>query len=105
MTTPAAPPPLRAVADGEMAVLIVCREPFTFALGHPMRSARCVICLEKIGAQPATVLGAAALAGKACRCGGIVSDAFLAHAAHLPMPSADLQAAMTRGLRCNIVHE
>lgn len=84
---------------GHIAI-VYCNEAFTFDAGHRMRAARCLVCREMIGGQDATVVGAAALTGEACNCGGIVSDVFLAHAGHFPMPPAELQAALRRGLEC-----
>ena len=90
------------VDDSGHIAIIYCNESFTFDPGHRMRAARCLVCRDCIGGKPATVLGAAALAGQACFCGGLVSDVFLAHADHFPMPPAELQEAIRRGLECRI---
>lgn len=89
--------------NGHVAI-VYCNEAFVFEAGHRMRAAPCMICLEMIGGQDATVIGVATLAGDACLCGGIVSDVFLAHAAHFPMPPAELQAAIRRALECSSSH-
>jgi hypothetical protein len=94
----------RSVDDSGHIAIVYCNEAFTFEAGHRMRAARCLICRECIGGDEVSVIGAAALAGEACQCGGIASDVFLAHAVHFPMPSADLQAAIRRGLECNTSH-
>jgi hypothetical protein len=86
--------------SGHVAI-VYCNEAFTFEPGHRMRAARCLVCRELIGGGSVAVVGAAALNGEACGCGGIVSDVFLVHADHLPMPPADLQAAIRRGLECS----
>jgi hypothetical protein len=91
--------PDSVVRDGDIAVLH-CSAAFTFAPGNRMRAARCLVCRELIGGQYTTVIGAAALAGDACDCGGVVSDVFLVHADHLPMDAEQLQAAIHRGLHC-----
>lgn len=93
-----------AVDDGGQVAIVYCNEAFTFDPGHRMRAARCLVCRECIGGLAVAVVGAAALAGAACRCGGIVSDVFLVHADHLPMPPAQLQAAIRRGLECGANH-
>lgn len=100
MEPPTEPMVTPAVDDTGQIAIIYCNEAFTFAPGHRMRAAHCLICGECIAGQEATVLGAAALAGEACRCGGLVSDVFLAHAGHFPIPPAQLQAAIHRGLEC-----
>lgn len=84
---------------GEIAV-VYCPDTFVFAPGNPMRDGCCLVCREIIGHRPTAIIGAAVLDGTACRCGGIVSDTFLVHAAHLPMEHAALQAAISRGLQC-----
>src|SRR6185312_9652760 len=96
-TQPMVPP---AVDDTGHIAIVYCNEAFTFDPGHRMRAAHCLICDDLIGGQAAAVIGAAALAGEACRCGGIVSDVFLAHADHFPMPPAALQAEIHRALEC-----
>ena len=101
MEPPTAPMVGPTIDDTGHIAIIYCNEAFTFDPGHQMRAAHCFICTEFIGGQPATVIGAAALAGEACRCGGIVSDVFLAHAGHFPMPPDQLQAAIKYGLGCN----
>lgn len=88
------------VDDRGHVAIVYCNEAFAFAPGHRMRAALCLVCRECIGGQAAAVVGAAALLGEACECGGIVSDVFLVHAGHLPMPPAELQAAIRRGLEC-----
>lgn len=84
---------------GQVAI-VYCNESFTFDPGHRMRGARCLICREMIGGQPAGIIGAAGLMGDACRCGAITVDVWLIHAAHTPMPAAELHAAIRRGLEC-----
>ncbi len=86
--------------DGDLAV-VHCADAFQFAPGHRMRAANCLICQRLIGDQPATIVGAAALADNACECGFIVSDVFLIHADHLPMCADHLEAAINRGLQCD----
>ena len=103
MEPPTEPMVTPTVDDTGQIAIIYCNEAFTFDPGHRMRAARCLICGECIGGQAATVLGAAVLAGEACRCGGLVSDVFLAHAEHFPMPPAELHAAIRRGLECPTV--
>jgi hypothetical protein len=101
VTTP--PPPVSPAylaAPGDIAIVHCC-EAFVFPPGNRLRAANCLICGDMIGHRPAAIIGAAALAGDPCRCGGIVSDVFLIHATHLPMPPADLQAALHRGLHCD----
>lgn len=93
-----------SVDDSGHIAIVYCNEPFAFEAGHRMRAANCLICREAIGGQPAAVIGAAALAGEACQCGGIVSDVFLAHAEHFPMDPDALQAAISRGLHCTTQH-
>lgn len=91
-----------AAVVGDYGVAIVhCAEAFTFVAGHRLRAASCLVCGQLIGGQFATLIGAAALMGDPCTCGGVVSDVFLVHADHLPMDSAELQAAITRGLQCD----
>lgn len=85
---------------GHIAI-IYCNQEFTFTPAHPMRRTRCVICRDLIGGQPATVIGAAGLAGDACDCGAVISETFLAHAACFPLPAAELQAALTIALGCS----
>lgn len=104
MTPPTEPMVMPNVDDRGQVAIVYCNEAFTFDPGHRMRAAHCLICAEMIGGHSAAVVGAAALAGEACRCGGIVSDVFLVHADHLPMPPAELQAAIRRGLECGANH-
>jgi hypothetical protein len=104
MTTPPAAEWLaRAVEPGDVAI-VHCPETFTFLPGSRQRAAGCLLCGEMIGGRPVKVIGAAALAGDPCRCGGIVSDVFLIHADHYPLSAADLQAAIRRGLECGASH-
>lgn len=91
------------VEEGDIAI-VHCAESFVFAPGNRMRAARCLVCQEFLGDRSATIIGAAALAGQPCRCGGVVSDVFLVHADHLPMEPAGLQAALHRGLQCDAQH-
>ncbi|MGH9622529.1 MAG: hypothetical protein ACRD45_22830 [Bryobacteraceae bacterium] len=100
MKPPTDPMVAPTVDDTGHIAIVYCNEAFTFDPGHRMRAARCLVCREMIGGQSATVIGAAALAGEACPCGGLVSDVFLAHADHFPMPPAELQAAIRHGLEC-----
>jgi hypothetical protein len=101
MNPPTQPMVAPHVDDRGQVAIVYCNEAFMFEPGHRMRAARCLICQECIGGQAAAVVGAAALMGEACRCGGIVSDVFLVHADHLPMEPAPLQAAIRRGLECS----
>lgn len=101
MTPPTEPMVTPHVDDRGQVVIVYCNEAFTFDPGHRMRAARCLICGDLIGGLSAAVVGAAALMGEACRCGGIVSDVFLVHADHFPVPPAELQAAIRRGLECS----
>lgn len=101
MTPPTEPMVMPSVDQSGHIAIIYCNEAFLFDAGHRMRAARCLVCRECIGGRQATVIGAAALAGEACACGGIVSDVFLAHADHFPMPPAELQATIRRGLECS----
>lgn len=101
MTPPTEPMVAPNVDDRGHVAIVYCNEAFTFDAGHRMRAAHCLICRQCIGGQAAAVVGAAALLGEACECGGIVSDVFLVHASHLPMPPAELQAAIRRGLECS----
>ena len=89
--------------DGSLAVCHSA-ESFTLMPGHRMRAAKCLICHLLIGSGQAAVIGVAALAGDACRCGGIVSDLYLIHATHVPMDPDDLAAAIHRGLACPVCH-
>lgn len=91
------------VDDGDVAVLY-CPAAFQLAPVHPMRKAHCVICGEMIGGQYATIVAIGALAGDACQCGGVVADAFLLHADHLPMSAEQLQEAVGRALHCERPH-
>lgn len=95
--------PVPEATDGSLAV---CHstEPFTLAPGHRMRAAKCLICHLLIGSGQAVLVGVAALAGSACRCGGVVSDLFLVHASHIPMDPDELAAAVHRGLACPVCH-
>jgi len=93
------PPPV-TVVEGDLAIMW-SGAPFLFAPGHRMRAARCLVCTRLISGEPATVVGVGALAGSACQCGSIESDMFLLHVCHLPMPPAELQAAIHRGLQCD----
>lgn len=96
-TTPMVSP---VITDDWHVGIVYCNESFTFAPGHRMRAASCLICRQTIGGEPASVVGAVALSGEACSCGCVVSDVFLTHAAHFPMPAADLRTALCRGLEC-----
>lgn len=94
------PSPPVVVIEGDL-VVVHAPEPFLFSPGHRLRATHCLICHQMIGAQPATIIGVGALAGDPCTCSAVVSDMFLLHAHHLPMPPADLQAAIHRGLQCD----
>jgi hypothetical protein len=98
---PAALP--RAAVDGSTAIL-ACAEAFTFDPGNRLRASTCLVCGLMIGAQAATVIGVAGLAGDPCSCGGIVSDVFLVHAIHFPMPPSALDDAIQRGVKCTVEH-
>jgi hypothetical protein len=94
------PDPPNTATPGDIAV-VHCTEAFIFTPGNRLRAAHCLLCAELIGGEPATLIGAAALAGDACLCGGVVSDVFLLHAAHMPVDAPALQAAIHRGLHCH----
>ena len=100
---PAPPAPVDEAADGSLAVCHSAQS-FTLAAGHRVRAAKCLICHLLIGSGQAAVLGVAALAGNACRCGGVVSDLYLIHASHIPADADDLAAAVHRGLACPVCH-
>ena len=91
-------PPAAVTGD----TLTVCQsaQSFVFAPGHRMRAAKCLICHLLIGSGQAALVGVAALAGDACRCGGVVSDLYLIHACHVPLDPDDLAEAVHRGLAC-----
>ena len=95
--------PVTEAAEGSLAVCHSA-QPFTLAPGHRMRAAKCLICHLLIGSGQAVLVGVAALAGSACRCGGVVSDLFLVHASHMPVDADDLAAAVHRGLACPTCH-
>ena len=95
--------PVDEAADGSLAVCHSAQS-FTLAPGHRMRAAKCLICHLLIGSGEAALVGVAALAGNACRCGGVVSDLFLIHASHVPMDPDDIAAAVHRGLACPVCH-
>lgn len=100
---PAPPGPVDEAVDGSLAVCHSAQS-FTLVPGHRMRAARCLVCHLLIGSGQAALVGVAALAGDACRCGGVVSDLFLVHASHVPMDADDLAAAVHRGLACPTCH-
>jgi hypothetical protein len=105
MITPPPPTsPANLALPGEIAI-VHCTESFVFPPGNRMRAARCLVCSEMIAHRPFAIVGAAALAGDPCSCGGIVSDVFLIHASHLPLSPAALQAALRRGLQCGTDHQ
>ena len=91
--------PVGEAVDGS---LTVCHsvQAFTLTAGHRMRAAKCLICHLLIGSGQAALVGVAALAGDACRCGGVVSDLYLIHACHVPLDPDDLATAVHRGLAC-----
>ena len=95
--------PADEAVDGSLAVCHSA-QPFTLAPGHRMRAAKCLTCHLLIGSGQAVLVGVAALAGSACRCGGVVSDLFLVHASHMPMDADDLANAVHRGLACTVCH-
>ena len=99
----APPDQVDEAADGSLAVCHSAQS-FTLIAGHRMRAAKCLICHLLIGSGQAALVGVAALAGDACRCGGVVSDLFLVHATHMPMDPDDLAAAVHRGLACRACH-
>jgi len=94
------PDPPHVAAPGDVAV-VLCTDAFIFSPGNRLRAASCMLCGALIGGEPATIVGAAALAGDACQCGGVVSDVFLLHAGHMPVDAPVLQAAIHRGLHCH----
>lgn len=98
-----APFPVRA-ADGALAKLH-CAETFTLDPGHSLRKVPCLICQLPIAGAPATIIGIAVLGGDACICGGIVSDAFLIHAIHLPMTADQISEAIYRGVKFPAGHQ
>ncbi len=100
MITPAQYPLLPVVDDIGMVMVNYGGTVFRFAPGHRMRAAPCLVCRQVIGGQPVQAVGAVALTGEACRCGGLESDMFLVHDQHMPMSLEDLQAAIGRGLEC-----
>ena len=100
---PAPSDPADEAVDGALAVCHSAQS-FTLAPGHRMRAAKCLICHLLIGSGEAALLGVAALAGNACRCGGVVSDLFLIHASHIPADVDDITAAVHRGLACPVCH-
>lgn len=104
MQAPTSPMTQPLTGEDAYIAIIYCNEPFRFADGHQMRAANCLVCGQPVGGETVTVIGAAALAGVACKCGGVVSDAFIAHAAHFPMPPAELHTAIRSGLECNQIH-
>lgn len=69
-----------------------------------MRAARCLICGDLMAARPVTIIGIAALDGDACRCGSVISDAYLCHAEHLPAATEVLQQAIQTALTCTLHH-
>lgn len=72
--------------------------------GHRMRAARCLICEDLIAGRPVTIIGIAALDGDACKCGSVISDAYLCHAEHLPVATEMLQQAIQTALTCTLDH-
>lgn len=98
MDAPTEPMVAEQEASNGYVAIVYCNEPFAFADGHQMRGTPCLICRDGIGGEPATVIGVAALDGPSTSCGHVVSDVFLAHAGHFPMPPEQLQAAIHRGL-------
>lgn len=99
----APPAPVDEALEGSLAVCHSAQS-FTLTSGHRMRAAKCLICHLLIGSGQAVLVGVAALAGDACRCGGVVSDLFLVHASHIPMDADDLAGAVHRGLACPVCH-
>ena len=99
-------PPGGSVTEAAEGSLAICHsaQPFTLVAGHRMRAAKCLVCHLLIGSGQAVLVGVAALAGSACRCGGVVSDLFLVHASHMPMDADDLANAVHRGLACTVCH-
>ena len=89
----------RAAPEGTMAV-VHCGEPFLLDPGHRLRAAPCLVCRKAIGAQAATVIGVAPLAGAACECGALTSDVFLVHYSHLPIRSPQLARAIAAAVQC-----
>ena len=97
LVEPGEPP---AAVAGDSLTVCQSSQSFTFTAGHRMRAAKCLICHLLIGSGQAALVGVAALAGDACRCGGVVSDLYLIHACHVPLDPDALAAAVHRGLAC-----
>ena len=93
----------RTVRVGDLAV-VNSIECFTLASGHPLRGAPCLLCRQVIGSARVAVIGVAGLAGDACQCGTVTGDVFLIHAAHFPVPPAQITAALRAGLACESAH-
>lgn len=85
--------------SGKLA-LIHCDEPFTFAPGHPNRSARCPVCRELIADRPAAVIGVAVLDQNPCECGAMDSETLLIHFAHIPISFDELKTAVSGTVKC-----
>lgn len=91
------PPPRPVVARNGDLVTVHTGDLFTLEPGHRMRAARCVICHQAIGPALAAIIGVAALAGDACNCGSVYSEAFILHAAHLPLTPAQMETVIRHG--------
>ena len=102
----AKPVPAAAVTVGLGDIALSCHaQTFLFPPGHRLRAGHCLICQELIGGQTAAVLYAISFDQGACDCGSIELDAFIIHAAHLPLTDRQLQAAIRLGLYCaNSIH-
>lgn len=97
-------PAAREAIPDEVAV-VYSPQPFTFPPGSRMRTTRCLMCGASIGGDAVVVLGIAALDGAPCSCGGIVSDTFLLHMAHMPIPTMELKMALARAIACDFEHQ
>lgn len=97
------PPPdgIDLALPGDIAI-VHCAESFVFQPGNRLRAATCLVCKTMIGGEAAAIVGAAALAGEPCVCGGVASDVFLIHHTHLPLPEAVFRDVLRRGLECTI---
>lgn len=87
---------------GQGTVALICGpDSFLFNPGHRLRAARCLVCGDLIGGQPATIIGAIPLDGEICTCSRIDSDMWLIHASHMPMTVSEIREAVESGLRCD----
>jgi hypothetical protein len=86
---------------GPTDISISCNsQAFVFPPGHRMRAGHCLLCRQLIGGAVTTIIQTVSFDPGACDCGSVESDAFIIHVSHLPVPDAELQAAIHRGLHC-----